>query len=91
MTNQVYQDVEVQIDEETLQNIASVTNGQYFRATSNKALESIYREIDQLERSKIEVKEYHKKKEEFFSLALLALTLLIIEFLLRHTIFRSIT
>ena len=62
----VYQDVEVQIDEETLQNIASVTNGQYFRATSNKALESIYREIDQLERSKIEVKEYHKKKEEFF-------------------------
>ena len=63
----VYQDVEVQIDEETLQNIASVTNGQYFRATSNKALESIYREIDQLERSKIEVKEYHKKNEEFFS------------------------
>ena len=87
----VYQDVEVQIDEETLQNIASVTNGQYFRATSNKALESIYREIDQLERSKIEIKEYHKKKEEFFPLALLALTLLIIEFALRHTIFRSIT
>ena len=87
----VYQDVEVQIDEETLQNIASVTNGQYFRATSNKALESIYREIDQLERSKIDVKEYHKKKEEFFPLALLALTLLIIEFALRHTIFRSIT
>ena len=87
----VYQDVEVQIDEETLQNIASVTNGQYFRATSNKALESNYREIDQLERSKIEIKEYHKKKEEFFPLALLALTLLIIEFALRHTIFRSIT
>ena len=87
----VYQDVEVQIDEETLQNIASVTNGQYFRATSNKALESIYKEIDELERSKIEVKEYHKKKEEFFPLALLALTLLIIEFMLRHTIFRSIT
>ena len=87
----VYQDVEVQIDEETLQNIASVTKGQYFRATSNKALESIYKEIDQLERSKIEVKEYHKKKEEFFPLALLALTLLIIEFILRLTLFRSIT
>ena len=87
----VYQDVEVQIDEETLQNIASVTNGQYFRATSNKALESIYKEIDQLERSKIEVKEYHKKKEEFFPLALLALTLIIIEFTLRLTLFRSIT
>jgi len=87
----VYQDVEVKIDEETLQNIASVTNGKYFRATSNKALESIYKEIDKLERSKIEVKEYHKKKEEFFPLALLALTLLIIEFALRHTTFRSIT
>ena len=87
----VYQDVEVQIDEETLQNIASVTNGQYFRATSNKALEAIYKEIDQLERSKIEVKEYHKKKEEFFPLALLALSLLVIEFILRHTTFRSIT
>jgi Ca-activated chloride channel family protein len=87
----VYQDVEVQIDEETLQNIASVTNGQYFRATSNKALESIYKEIDELERSKIEVKEYHKKKEEFFPLAILALALLIIEFILRHTVFRSIT
>ena len=81
----------MQIDEETLQNIASVTNGQYFRATSNKALESIYREIDQLERSKIEVKEYHKKNEEFFPLALLALILLMIEFALKHTIFRSIT
>ncbi len=87
----VYQDVEVQIDEKTLQDIASVTNGQYFRATSNKALEAIYKEIDQLERSKIEVKEYHKKKEEFFNIALLALTLLVIEFLLKKSIFRSIT
>jgi Ca-activated chloride channel family protein len=87
----VYQDVEVQIDEETLQDIASVTNGQYFRATSNNALKKIYQEIDQLERSKIEVKEYHKKKEEFLSLALMAFGLLIIEFILNHSIFRSIT
>lgn len=87
----VYQDIEVQIDEETLQNIASITNGQYFRATSNKALEAIYKEIDQLERSKIEVKEYHKKKEEFFVIALTAFFLLLIEFLLKHSIFRSIT
>ena len=66
----VYQDVEVQIDEKTLQDIASTTNGKYFRASSNKALEAIYQEIDQLERSKIEVKEYHKKKEEFLLLLL---------------------
>ena len=87
----VYQDVEVQIDEETLQDIASVTNGKYFRATSNNALKKIYQEIDQLERSKIEVKEYHKKKEEFLSLALIALGLLILEFIFNHSIFRSIT
>ncbi|MGC6491027.1 MAG: vWA domain-containing protein [Flavobacteriales bacterium] len=87
----VYQDVEVKIDEETLQDIASVTNGKYFRATSNKALVEIYKEIDQLERSKIEVKEYHKKKEEFFGLALLALGFLMVEFILKHSIYRSIT
>ena len=87
----VYQDVEVQIDEETLQDIASVTNGKYFRATSNKALERIYKEIDKLERSKIEVKEYHKKKEEFFIVALIAFCLLILEFLLKLSIFKSIT
>ena len=87
----VYQDVEVQIDEKTLQDIASTTNGKYFRASSNKALEAIYQEIDQLERSKIEVKEYHKKKEEFFIVALAAFVLLMIEFVLKHSIFRSIT
>ena len=87
----VYQDVEVQIDEETLQDIASITNGKYFRASSNKALEEIYQEIDQLERSKIEVKEYHKKKEEYFSIALTAFIILLIEFLLKHIVFRSIT
>ena len=61
--NTVYQDVEVKIDEKTLQDIAATTNGKYFRATSNKALEEIYLEIDQLERSKINVKEYSKKKK----------------------------
>ena len=83
--------MEVQIDEKTLQDIASTTNGKYFRASSNKALEAIYQEIDQLERSKIEVKEYHKKKEEFFIVALAAFVLLMIEFVLKHSIFRSIT
>lgn len=87
----VYQDVEVNIDEQTLQDIASATNGKYFRATSNKALQEIYKEIDQMERSKIEVKEYHKKKEEFLIFALLALALLLLEFGLKKTLFKSIT
>jgi Ca-activated chloride channel homolog len=87
----VYQDVEVKIDEKTLQDIASATNGKYFRATSNEALQKIYKEIDEMERSKIEVKEFHKKKEEFFLFALFGLLLLLLEFGLRNTLFRSIT
>ena len=87
----VYQDVEVKIDEKTLQDIASATNGKYFRATSNEALQKIYKEIDEMERSKIEVKEFRKKKEEFFLLALFGLLLLLLEFGLRNTLFRSIT
>ena len=87
----VYQDVEVKIDEQTLQDIATATNGKYFRATSNEALQEIYQEIDQMERSKIEVKEYHKKNEEFLIFAFLGLLLLIFEFGLKNTIFKSIT
>jgi Ca-activated chloride channel family protein len=89
--NTVYQDVEVQIDEKTLQDIATTTNGKYFRATSNKALTEIYNEIDKLERSKINVKEYSKKKEEFRILIILSLILLAIEFYLRFFLFKSIT
>jgi len=87
----VYQDVEVKIDEQTLQDIATATNGKYFRATSNEALQEIYQEIDQMERSKIEVKEYHKKNEEFLIFAFLGLLLLIFEFGLKNTLFKSIT
>ena len=89
--NTVYQDVEVKIDEKTLQDIAATTNGKYFRATSNKALEEIYLEIDQLERSKINVKEYSKKKEEFRILIYIAFALLLLEFYFRFFLFKSIT
>tara|TARA_B100000768_G_scaffold63621_1_gene61526 strand:+ start:395 stop:1390 length:996 start_codon:yes stop_codon:yes gene_type:complete len=87
----VYQDVEVQIDEKTLQDIATTTNGKYFRATSNKALKEIYLEIDELERSKIDVKEFSKKNEEFRLLILIALSLLLIEFYYKKFLFKSIT
>ena len=89
--NIVYQDVEVKIDEKTLQNIANATNGKYFRATSNKALQEIYKEIDKLERSKIEIKEFHKKKEEFLPFAALGMIFLILSFILNNTLFKTVT
>jgi Ca-activated chloride channel family protein len=82
--------VEVQIDEALLQEVATMTDGRYFRATSNKKLREIYDEIDKLEKSKIDVTEFRKKKEEFFPFALLAFLLITLEILLRNTVFRSV-
>jgi len=81
-------DVEVNIDEEILQRIASTTDGKYFRATSNKSLEKVYAEIDQLEKSKIDVNIFQNKSEEFIGFAIAAFILLLFELLLRLTIFR---
>lgn len=86
----VYQQVEVKIDEETLQEIADITGGKYYRATSNNKLEKIYEEIDQLEKSKIDVKEYSRKNEEYLLFVLAAGVLLLLEFLLKKSIFRQI-
>ena len=84
-----YQDMEVEIDEELLKNVAAMTEGEYFRATSNNKLESIYKEIDELEKSKIDVTEFHKKSEEFYLFALLALMLFVLEIILKNTVFRT--
>lgn len=84
-----YQDMEVEIDEDLLENVAEMTDGKYFRATSNSKLEDIYKEIDELEKSKIDVTEFHKKTEEFLPFALLALLLVILEILLKNTVFRT--
>jgi len=83
-------DMEVKIDEKTLQEISDITDGQYFRATSNTKLEEIYKEIDALEKSKIEVREFSRKSEEFLPFALLGALFLIVSLVLRVTIFRSI-
>lgn len=85
-----YQNMEVKIDEEVLQQIADMTGGKYFRATNNKALEQVYAEIDKLERSKIEVTEYNKREERYRIYGLIALALIALEFALRSTVFRSI-
>lgn len=85
-----YQDVEVKINEELLTRIADMTGGQYFRATDNSSLEAVYAEIDELEKSKIDVTEYRKRKEEFLPFAIMALILLGLEVLLKQTVLRSI-
>ncbi|HKK82296.1 MAG TPA: VWA domain-containing protein [Prolixibacteraceae bacterium] len=84
------QQVQVKIDEETLQSIASTTDGKYFRATDNDKLQQIYEQIDQLEKSKIDVKEFSRKQEEFQPFAWAALALLIAGLLLKFSIFRNI-
>ena len=86
-----YQNVPVKIDEQTLKGIADITGGAYFRATDNNKLEEIYQEIDKLEKTKIEVTQYRKKSEKFLSWAVLGAILLLVEFSLKNTLFRSIT
>lgn len=85
------QQMKVEIDEKLLTTIANSTGGKYFRATNNQKLDEIYTEIDKLERSKIEVTEFRRLHEEFYPLVALALALLLLEFLLRKTIFRTLT
>lgn len=84
-----YQQVPVTIDEATLSNIAKITGGQYFRATNNEKLKQIYQQIDKLEKAKIAVTQYHKKTERFLPFALIALVLLLLDFLLRNTWFKG--
>jgi len=83
-------DIEVKIDEEMLKEISNITDGKYFRATSNTKLEEIYEEIDQLEKSKIEVREFSRKSEEFLPFALAGILLIVLSLILRTTVFRSI-
>lgn len=83
--------VPVEIDEVLLKNIATQTGGKYFRATSNNSLASVYKEIDQLEKSKVEVSSFKHFTDLFLPFALLAMICFALEMLLRYTIFRSIT
>lgn len=84
------QDMEVKIDEATLQKIAEVTDGKYFRATDNNKLAQIYQEIDKLEKSKIDVREYSKKEEQYLKYALAGSLLLLLSMILKITVFRNI-
>lgn len=84
-----YGNVQVEIDEELLKEIAQTTGGKYFRATSNTKLNEIYDEINKLEKTDIEEFKYKNYDEKFRPLVLLALGLIGFEFLLRYTLFKS--
>jgi Ca-activated chloride channel homolog len=79
----------VSIDEKLLKEIADATGGQYFRATDNASLDEIYKNIDQLEKSKVEITTYEQISEVFVPFALAALALLVLEILLRYTFLRK--
>ncbi len=83
-----YRKMQVEIDEDVLKDIAQTTDGQYFRATNNETLREVYHEIDQLEKSKIDVTEYQRKQEEYMWFAWGAGGLLLLELLLRLTLLR---
>ena len=85
-----YQNIPDEIDEEVLQQIAQITGGSYFRATDNTTLTAIYSEIDEMEKTKLQVNEYRKKEEEFFPYLLAAFILLVCEVLIRNTVLRRL-
>ncbi|HKZ65985.1 MAG TPA: VWA domain-containing protein [Chitinophagaceae bacterium] len=76
------------IDEGLLRRIAEETGGRYFRARDKEGLQNIYRQIDQLEKSKVEITSYKRYEELFLPFALTALVFLFLEILLRYTIFK---
>ena len=85
-----YVNVPVEIDEQTLTEIAGTTNGNYFRATSNDRLKAVYQEIDKLEKTKLNVKEFSKREEEYEIFAWIAFLCILLEILLRNTILKKI-
>lgn len=85
-----YVNLPVEIDERTLTQIAGITDGNYFRATSNSKLEEVYKEIDKLEKTKLNVKEYSKRQEEYRLFAWIAFICILLEILLRNSILKKI-
>lgn len=85
-----YQNIDVQIDEDLLKKVAEGTGGSYFRATDKQKLEEIYKEIDKMEKTKIDVSRFSKKKEEFLLFVILATIIFVLEVILKYTILRRI-
>ena len=86
----VRQKVKADIDEETLKTMAQFTGGRYFRATNKNSLSEIFDEIDKMEKTKMSVREFSRKEEEFLPFALAAIALLLLHVILRNTVLRNI-
>jgi len=86
-----YQNMPVEIDEAILREISSKTGGKYFRATDNDKLVQVYAEIDKLEKSKIDVRQFTRKEEKFLLPAIIAFILLVLEAFARLTVFKNVT
>ena len=85
-----YISVAVEIDENMLRQIAQTANGQYYRATSNSKLKEVYEEIDKLERTKLQVKEFSKNQEEYQPLALALILCILASIILKQSVLRTI-
>lgn len=81
--------VDVDLDEKTMERIASTTGGQYFRATDERKLKEIYAEIDRLEKTRIEVEQFSFKVEKFHRLALFGTLLVLGGFVTDKVLFRG--
>ena len=79
-----------EFDETTLRTIAQMTGGEYFRATDNNSLRAIYSQIDQLEKTKIRVREYSKRTEHFAPFLMAALACMLLELLIRYIVLRTV-
>lgn len=79
----------VGINEKLLKSIATETGGKYYSATDNRGLEEIYKDINQLEKSKVQITTFHRYNEKFFPLIFLALAFLALEIILRYTVFKK--
>ena len=86
----ITQKVKADIDEEVLQAMAQLTGGRYFRATNKSKLADIFDEIDQMEKTKMNIREFSRKEEEFLPFVLAALALLLMHVLIKNTILRNI-
>ncbi|MBQ9670987.1 MAG: VWA domain-containing protein [Prevotella sp.] len=86
----IVQDVKVpvEIDEETLKKIAETTDGHYYRATNTKELKQIYKDIDKLEKTKLEAKKYRKFYDAYLPFAIVAFCMLLLELILRTTVLK---
>ncbi|MBP1541581.1 MAG: VWA domain-containing protein [Prevotella sp.] len=85
-----YVNVPVEIDTKTLSDIAHATDGDFYRATNNRELQKIYQEIDKLEKSKLNIKKFSKRYEAYQPYAIAAVLILLLEMLLRITVFRKL-